>query len=61
MFTLMPGFNAEKSLAELILRTLATIARDLCQDVSLNQVLSSVKLKILQEGLNVKQLSAEGH
>lgn len=52
VFTLVLGFNVEKSLTKLILTTLASKARDLCRDVTLNQVLSSVQLKILQEGLN---------
>lgn len=52
VFTLVPGLNVEKSLTKIILRTLASKARDLCPDVTLNQVLSSVQLKILQEGLN---------
>lgn len=52
VFTLVLAFNVEKSLTKLILRTLASKARDLCWDVTLNQVLSSVQLNILQEGLN---------
>lgn len=52
VFKLVLGFNVEKSLTKLILRTLASKARGLCRDVTLNQVLSSVQLKILQEGLN---------
>lgn len=38
IFTLMLGFNGEKGPTKLIPRTLATKARDVCWDVTLNQV-----------------------